>query len=205
MSSRPATAPIRREGQPAAEFQAWPGNEWSAPRGLSKHRAHSAKVKSALGGKQKAAALVPGAPAFDEYELQPAEGRKWARPLKLSFTMNQSKIVIGRSDACDIKLDSSSCTREDLKAISREHCSIVIDDYGTMKITDHSGNGTLVNDLLIKKGDMVAGKKPGIPGLNEGKKQQHPLTCPLAVGDSVTFGAHASACKYTLTINTQRP
>ena len=48
---RPATAPIRGPNQPAAEFQSWPGNEWSnkVPRGLASHRSHSAKLQNAYG------------------------------------------------------------------------------------------------------------------------------------------------------------
>jgi len=182
--ARPATAPIRIQGQPAAEFQAWPGNQWGdVPRGLAAHRSHSAKIREKV-GRPKPAALVPGARGFSEFELQPA-GRKWASVLKLEFRMNQKKLVVGRSDACDVKLDKHSCTREDLKTISREHCSVIIDDYGSMTIKDHSGNGTLVNDLLLKRGE-------------------DPDICPLAVGDSVTFGGHASECKYVLVINKGR-
>jgi hypothetical protein len=183
--ARPATAPIRIQGQPAAEFQAWPGNQWgNVPRGLAAHRSHSAKIREKV-GRQKSAALVPGARGFSEFELQPAAGRKWASVLKLEFRMNQKKLVVGRSDACDVKLDKHSCTREDLKTISREHCTVIIDDYGIMTIKDHSGNGTLVNDLLLKRGE-------------------DPEMCPLAVGDSVTFGGHASDCKYVLAINKGR-
>ena len=181
--ARPATAPIRKHGQAAAEFQAWPGNQWgNVPRGLAAHRSHSAKIREKVGGRPKSAALVPGSRGFGEFELQPAADRKWACVLKLDFRMNQKKLVVGRSDACDVKLDKYSCTREDLKAISREHCTVVIDDYGTMTIQDHSGNGTLVNNLLLKHG-------------------LDPDSCSLAVGDSVTFGGHASECKYVLAIN----
>ena len=183
--ARPATAPIRIPGQPAAEFQAWPGNQWGdVPRGLAAHRSHSAKVREKV-GRPKSAALVPGARGFNELELQPAAGRNWASVLKLEFRMNQKKLVVGRSDACDVKLDKHSCTREDLNSISREHCTVIIDDYGIMTIKDHSSNGTLVNDLLLKRGE-------------------NPDMCPLEVGDSVTFGGHASDCKYVLAINKGR-
>ena len=146
-------------------------------------------MREAIGGQKKPAALVAGAPGYDEFEFQPAGGRKWAKNLKVEFRMNQKKVVVGRADSCDIKLDKMSATPQDLKAISREQCSIEIDDFGTMIIRDHSGNGTLVNETLIKAGETL----------------KCPDMMPLNIGDAVTFGGHASECKYVLAITTQRP
>ena len=203
-SIRPATAPSKRRDDEFAEFQSWPGNDFvnkgsqaKAPRGLSAHSLHSAKIKEAIGGRQKSAVLVPGTPGYDEFVLIAPTGsqRKWAKTITLDFTRARKSLVLGRSDACDIKLDTAHCTKEDLKSISREHCTLTIDDNGTIILEDHSGNGTLVNDVLVKEGDSTKGYDE-----HGNLAERHPRKCTVNVGDTVTFGAIASDCTYVLAL-----
>jgi hypothetical protein len=69
---------------------------------------------------------VSGLPAFEEFEFQPPADRKWAEPIKLEFTQQQQKLIVGRGEACDIRIQKCHCSQEGVKAISREHCTITI-------------------------------------------------------------------------------
>lgn len=86
--------------------------------------------------------------------------------IKLKF----GKSTIGRSNLCDIKIESRFC--------SKRHCEIIVFRNGTVKIIDYSRNGVFVNykEFLntfayLKNGDRIdLGAEyidPFVEGVNE--------------------------------------
>lgn len=69
------------------------------------------------------------------------------------FPMNKSRVVVGRTNSCDLRIPLSS--------VSREHCEFTLDD-DELRVRDlGSSNGTFQNGIRVQessldKGDEVA-------------------------------------------------
>lgn len=65
------------------------------------------------------------------------------------FPVNKPRVVIGRTNTCDLRIPVSS--------VSRQHCELVIDDR-KIKVRDlGSSNGTYHNSVRIQQASVQAG------------------------------------------------
>lgn len=81
------------------------------------------------------------------------------------------KNTIGRSDLCDIRIESRFC--------SKRHCEIIVHRNDTVKVIDYSRNGTFINykeflntsTYLRKNGDRIGlgaeYKDPFVEGVDD--------------------------------------
>lgn len=68
-----------------------------------------------------------------------------------SFALNATRLVVGRADSCDLRLEDSS--------VSSEHARLVRDSAGWRVVNLLSTNGTFVNDRKISSSALSSGDR----------------------------------------------